>query len=89
AAERLAEWRPAPEARADVWFFDGFAPARNPEMWSTEILRAAFERAKPGGAFATYSAAGWVRRNLAAAGFEAARAPGYGAKRHMTRGRRP
>jgi len=40
----------------------------------------------PGGTFATYTAAGFVRRGLAAAGFTVARAPGYGRKRHMTRG---
>ncbi|WP_412508529.1 MnmC family methyltransferase, partial [Roseovarius sp. SYSU LYC5161] len=38
----------------------------------------------PGGTAATYTAAGFVRRGLAAAGFDVARRPGYGRKRHMT-----
>ena len=42
----------------------------------------------PGGTFATYSAAGHVRRALGAAGFAVTRAPGYAGKRHMSRGTR-
>ena len=43
-------------------------------------------RTAPGGTFATYSAASGVRAALAAAGFDVTRAPGFGAKRHMSRG---
>ena len=43
----------------------------------------------PGGSFATYTAAGFVRRALQAAGFEVDRVAGYGSKRHMTIGRMP
>ena len=39
----------------------------------------------PGGTAATYTAAGFVRRGLEAAGFTVTRTPGYGRKRHMTR----
>ncbi|RBI85851.1 FAD-dependent oxidoreductase [Rhodosalinus halophilus] len=73
---------------ADAWFLDGFAPAKNPELWSPELLAEVGRRTAPEGTAATYSAAGHVRRALAAAGFEVTRAPGYGAKRHMTRARR-
>ena len=69
---------------ADAWFLDGFAPARNPEMWAPGLLAAAFARTVPGGTAATYSAAGAVRRALAEAGFEVRRTPGFSAKRHMT-----
>jgi tRNA U34 5-methylaminomethyl-2-thiouridine-forming methyltransferase MnmC len=41
----------------------------------------------PAGTFATYTAAGFVRRGLQAAGFQVERAKGYGFKRHMTRGK--
>lgn len=37
------------------------------------------------GTAATYTAAGFVRRGLAEAGFEVSRVAGYGRKRHMTR----
>ncbi|MEM9725091.1 MAG: tRNA (5-methylaminomethyl-2-thiouridine)(34)-methyltransferase MnmD [Pseudomonadota bacterium] len=73
----------------DVWWLDGFSPSKNPEAWAPELLRAVFERTAPGGALATYSAAGWVRRGLSAAGFEVARRPGFGRKREMVAARRP
>jgi len=43
----------------------------------------------PQGTVATYTAAGFVRRALADAGFEVERTKGYGRKRHMTRARMP
>lgn len=54
----------------DAWFLDGFAPARNPEMWRDELLRLAARFAARGTAVATFTAAGRVRRCLEAAGFE-------------------
>lgn len=72
---------------ADAWFLDGFAPVRNPELWEPALLAEVARHTSPGGTFATYTAAGHVRRALSEAGFEVTRAPGYGRKRHMTRGR--
>jgi tRNA U34 5-methylaminomethyl-2-thiouridine-forming methyltransferase MnmC len=72
---------------ADAWFLDGFAPARNPQLWEPALLSAVAGRTAPGGTFATYTAAGQVRRSLAAAGFAVERQDGFGGKRHMTRGR--
>lgn len=69
---------------ADAWFLDGFAPAKNPELWDPALLAEVARRLVPGGTLATYTAAGHVRRTLAAAGLEVARVPGYGRKRHMT-----
>lgn len=69
---------------ADAWFLDGFAPARNPELWEPALLAEVACRTAPGGTAATYSAAGGVRRALKAAGFAVERRPGYGRKRHMT-----
>ncbi|OHV81264.1 tRNA (5-methylaminomethyl-2-thiouridine)(34)-methyltransferase MnmD [Ensifer sp. LCM 4579] len=75
--------------RFDAWYLDGFAPSRNPDMWSEELMRLVFERTVPGGTFATYAAAGFVRRNLAAAGFAVERLPGFAGKREMLRGDKP
>lgn len=69
---------------ADAWFLDGFAPARNPEMWEPALLHAVAARTAAGGTAASYSAAGAVRRALADAGFTVTRQPGFGRKRHMT-----
>ncbi len=74
------------DGEADAWFLDGFSPARNPELWEPELMDAVAAHTKPGGTCATYSAAGDVRKRLGAAGFTVTRTPGYGRKRHMTRG---
>lgn len=73
--------------QADAWYLDGFAPARNPDMWSLDLMQRVATHTAPGGSFATYSAAGWVRRNLAAAGFEVEKRPGHAGKRDMCAGR--
>ncbi len=85
AATRL----PMMEFTADAWYLDGFAPARNPAMWSAELMQAVFDRTGPGGTFATYTSAGWVRRNLQAAGFTVEKQAGFAGKREMLRGYRP
>lgn len=74
---------------ADAWFLDGFAPARNPELWEPELLNAVAKRLASGGTLATYTAAGDVRRALEAAGLTVQRRPGFGRKRHMTVAQRP
>jgi len=70
--------------RADAWFLDGFAPARNPELWEPDLLAEVARHTAHGGTAATYSAAGAIRRGLADAGFEVTRQQGFGRKRHMT-----
>ncbi len=77
---------PSWTGRADAWFLDGFAPARNPELWEPPLLAEVARHTVPGGTFATYSAASGIREALRAAGFDVARAPGFGAKKHMSRG---
>lgn len=80
---------PAWQGRADAWFLDGFAPARNPELWSDALLAQVARHTAPGGTAATYTAAGHVRRALQAAGFGVTRQPGFGRKKHMTTARMP
>lgn len=82
ARETLARW----QGQADAWFLDGFSPAKNPELWSPDLMAEVARHTAPGGTFATYTAAGHVRRALASAGFEVERAAGFGTKRHMSRG---
>ncbi|WP_241557900.1 tRNA (5-methylaminomethyl-2-thiouridine)(34)-methyltransferase MnmD [Falsirhodobacter deserti] len=73
---------------ADAWFLDGFSPAKNPEMWAEDLLDEVGRHTCAGGTFATYTAAGHVRRSLEAAGFAVSRQPGFGTKRHMSTGYR-
>lgn len=80
--QTLRDWT----GRADAWFLDGFSPAKNPEMWGADLMAEVGRHTAPGGTFATYTAAGHVRRSLQAAGFTVCRAPGFAGKRHMSRG---
>lgn len=83
AAERLDSDVPP----VDAWYLDGFAPARNPEMWSAALMEKVRRASTGDGTFATYTAAGWVRRNLTAAGFLVEKRPGHAGKREMMCGR--
>lgn len=80
--QTLPDWR----GPVDAWFLDGFSPARNPAMWTDEILAAIGRATRPGGTIATYTAASRVRAGLARAGFSVTRCKGFAHKRHMTRG---
>lgn len=82
ARETLPRWSGA----ADAWFLDGFSPAKNPELWEPDLMAELARHTRPGGSFATYSAAGAIRRALDAAGFDVTRTPGFAGKRHMSRG---
>lgn len=75
---------PTWEGPADAWFLDGFSPAKNPELWSADLMHAVGRCTASGGTAATYTAAGHVRRALDEAGFDVRRVGGFGRKRHMT-----
>lgn len=74
---------------ADAWFLDGFAPARNPDMWSPAVLGEVARLSAPGCRLGTYAAAGAVRRALADAGFDVTRREGFAGKRHRTEAMMP
>lgn len=67
----------------DAWFLDGFAPAKNPDMWSKHLFSSMALLSKPNTTLATFSAAGFVRRGLIEAGFEIQKMNGFGHKRDM------
>jgi tRNA 5-methylaminomethyl-2-thiouridine biosynthesis bifunctional protein len=72
---------------ADAFYLDGFAPDRNPAMWSAPLFKALARLAAPGATVATYSAASAVRDGLIAAGFAVEKRAGFGRKRDMLAGR--
>ena len=74
---------------ADAIYLDGFAPDRNPELWSDPVIAQVRRLAAPGATFATWTTAGAVRRRLAGADFSIERRPGFGGKREMLSGRLP
>ncbi len=82
ARETIQNWT----GRADAWFLDGFSPAKNPELWDDRLMKQVGNHTAQNGTFATYTAAGHVRRALSEAGFDVERVLGFGRKRHMSIG---
>jgi tRNA 5-methylaminomethyl-2-thiouridine biosynthesis bifunctional protein len=80
------EQMPQLDARIDAWFLDGFAPAKNPDMWTAELFAELARLAAPGSTISTFTSTGWVRRLLNAAGFKMKRTPGIGHKWEILRG---
>lgn len=74
-------------AQVDAWFLDGFKPSSNPEMWSDIVFQNMARCSHKGTTLATFTAAGFVRRGLKAAGFAVEKVPGFGRKREMSIGR--
>jgi tRNA 5-methylaminomethyl-2-thiouridine biosynthesis bifunctional protein len=83
AAERML---PQLQAHADALYLDGFAPDRNPELWSPQVFAALARLCAPGATLATWSVAGDVRTGLSQAGFRVEKRQGFGAKRDMLAG---
>lgn len=67
----------------DAWYLDGFTPAKNPDMWSTELFRNMSRLSRKNTTVATFAAATTVRRGLQGAGFKVKRKSGFGKKREM------
>nr|WP_314533463.1 bifunctional tRNA (5-methylaminomethyl-2-thiouridine)(34)-methyltransferase MnmD/FAD-dependent 5-carboxymethylaminomethyl-2-thiouridine(34) oxidoreductase MnmC [uncultured Pseudomonas sp.] len=80
------EQLPQLDAQIDAWFLDGFAPAKNPDMWTAELFAELARLAAPGSTISTFTSTGWVRRLLNAAGFKMKRTPGIGHKWEILRG---
>ena len=71
---------------ADFWFLDGFAPAKNPELWSQPVCHEIARLSKKGTRLASFTVARQVRTHLSEAGFHLEKAPGFGRKRDMLKG---
>lgn len=71
---------------ADAWFLDGFAPAKNVEMWSEKVFKHIARLSKTNTTFSTFTSAGVVRRGLQQVGFDVQKHAGFGKKREMLNG---
>ena len=71
----------------DAWYLDGFAPAKNPDMWTDSLYSSMARLSKENTSIATFTAAGDVRRALSAAGFKLNKTTGFGMKREMMYGK--
>ncbi|QCU89225.1 bifunctional tRNA (5-methylaminomethyl-2-thiouridine)(34)-methyltransferase MnmD/FAD-dependent 5-carboxymethylaminomethyl-2-thiouridine(34) oxidoreductase MnmC [Thiomicrorhabdus sediminis] len=79
----LPELDATPSSLVDAWFLDGFAPAKNPDMWQTTLFQQMARLSHQQTSFATFTTAGDVRRSLHKMGFQVEKRPGYGKKREM------
>jgi tRNA 5-methylaminomethyl-2-thiouridine biosynthesis bifunctional protein len=70
----------------DAWYLDGFAPAKNPDMWTDTLYSSMASLSRANTSLATFTAAGDVRRSLSASGFKLNKVPGFGMKRQMMHG---
>ncbi|MEQ4283242.1 bifunctional tRNA (5-methylaminomethyl-2-thiouridine)(34)-methyltransferase MnmD/FAD-dependent 5-carboxymethylaminomethyl-2-thiouridine(34) oxidoreductase MnmC [Pseudomonas syringae] len=77
---------PQLDGQMDAWFLDGFAPAKNPEMWTPELFAELARLSTSSTTIGTFTSTGWVRRSLNAAGFKMKRVPGIGHKWEVLRG---
>ena len=75
------------DASVDAFYLDGFAPAKNPELWTPRLCKGLARMAAPGATLATWSVAGNVRAALAAAEFDLQKRPGFAGKWQMLTGR--
>ena len=80
----LIDLRQQQRRGVDAWFLDGFAPKRNPEMWRDALFADIAALCAPRATATTFSAAGDVRRRLAAHGFTVRRVDQRPHKRHST-----
>ncbi len=81
----VADLLPRLIASVDAFYLDGFAPAKNPQMWDEGMLSRLNRLAAPGSTVATWSCARPVRDALTTAGFEVERIQGFAYKPHMLR----
>mgnify|MGYP003856724795 CR=1 FL=1 len=68
----------------DLVYYDAFAPSKQPEMWSFEILKKVCDLMANDGLFVTYCSQGQFKRNLKELGFEIDCPPGPFGKREIT-----
>ena len=73
----------------DIIYYDAFAPSKQPELWTIDILKKIVDVMTPGGVWVTYCAKGQLKRDLASLGLIVETLQGPPGKKEMTRARRP
>ncbi len=74
------------DIKVDAWFLDGFAPSKNPDMWTGNLFSQMAKLAHGSTTFSTFTSASAVRRGLQQVGFVVNKLPGFGKKREMLAG---
>jgi tRNA U34 5-methylaminomethyl-2-thiouridine-forming methyltransferase MnmC len=69
----------------DVVYYDAFAPSKQPEMWSMDVLEKVSNALRQRGVFVTYCAKGQLKRDLKDLNFIVETLPGPPGKKEMVR----
>ncbi|MBS1607414.1 MAG: tRNA (5-methylaminomethyl-2-thiouridine)(34)-methyltransferase MnmD [Bacteroidetes bacterium] len=77
------------DSKFHLIYFDAFAPAAQPELWTVEVFKKLHDLLLANGVLVTYCSKGDVRRAMQAAGFTVEKIPGPPGKREMLRAIRP
>jgi tRNA U34 5-methylaminomethyl-2-thiouridine-forming methyltransferase MnmC len=86
-SQDLLDYRPC--RMFDLIYFDAFAPAVQPALWTVAVFKKLYRHVNAEGVLVTYSSKGIVKAALRSAGFLVERLPGAAGKRHMVRATRP
>ena len=78
-----------PKEQYNLAYFDAFAPSKQPEMWTIEMLEKITLSLHPTGIFVTYCAKGQLKRDLKKLGLMVETLPGPPGKLEMVRAVKP
>lgn len=67
----------------DVWYLDGFSPAKNPAMWSDALFSQIARLSQEQATLSTFTVAGFVKRHLQAIGFRIRKRSSQGKKKEV------
>lgn len=86
AAQGLSNINSPKNGLVDAWYLDGFSPAKNPAMWSEALFEQIGRLSKPQASIATFTVAGFVKRQMQNAGFRTQKKAFIGNKHEMLTG---
>ena len=85
--QKLEDFTPA--GPFHLCYYDAFAPAAQPELWTQDIFEKLFRIMLPGGRLVTYCSKSVVRKAMQSAGWIVEKRPGPPGKRKMVRAVKP
>ncbi len=85
AEEMFSNLKFTPTQGIEFWYWDGFSPTKNPEMFKASLFEKLIPISTPGAIAASFTSAGWVRRGLEESGFKVEKRLGFGSKRECIR----
>lgn len=77
------------KANVDAWYFDGFSPKANPDLWSDKLIRNCKRISNSNTVFASFSCARYFKENLLNNSCSFRKIPGFENKREMLVGEIP